>query len=45
MSNSVASKLIDRVLQNIDLDKITTTIADKLYETMVGHLDVDMNVA
>ena len=42
MSNSVASKLLDRVLQNIDLDKITATIADKLCETIVGLLVVDM---
>ena len=45
MSNSVAIKLIDRVVQNIDLDGITTTIADKLCETIVEHLDVDMIVA
>ena len=45
MSNSVASKLIDRVVQKIDLDEITTTIADKLSATIVEHLDVDMTVA
>ena len=45
MSNSVASKLIDRVVQKIYLDEITTTIADKLCETIVEHLDVDMIVA
>ena len=45
MSSSVASKLIDRVVQNIDLGEITTTIADKLCETIVEHLDVDMIVA
>ena len=45
MSSSVASKLIDRVVQNIDLGEITTTIADKLCETIVEHLEVDMIVA
>ena len=45
MSNPVASKLIDRVVQKIDLDEILTTIADKLCETIVEHLDVDMIVA
>ena len=45
MSNSVASKLLDRVLQKLDLDNITTAIADKRCETFVEHLDVDMTVA
>ena len=45
MSISVASTLIDRVVQNFDLDEITTTIADKLCETSVEHLDVAMLVA
>ena len=45
MSNSVASKLIDRVVQKIDLDEITTTIADKQCETIVEQLGADMRVA
>ena len=32
-------------MQKLDLDEIATTIADKLCETIVEHLDVDMIVA
>lgn len=37
LSGPLAGRLFDRVLDNVDLDKRTATLADKLCVTMVEH--------